>query len=174
MRTLIILLGTLLVSASPARADEIRMKNGSILYGKIVREDKESVTIDLGRGRMDVSRRNIVTIVRAAPESAPTEPSPADAKPLPARKPAPEASPEPQSGGAVPRVPLAPTARAKRERPTRPTGPKIVPVDRAPAQAAATVEPVGPESSLPARKPAPRSGGETASKSTSRTAKTDW
>jgi hypothetical protein len=174
MRTLIIVLGALLVSASPARADEIRMKNGSILYGKIVREDKESVTIDLGRGRMDVSRRNIVSIVRTAPESAPAEPTPADSPVKPAKRSAPEGTPaEPQSGGAAPRVPVAPTARAKRERPTRGPGPKIVPVDRAP-QASATVEPVGPESTPPARKPAPRGGGETASKSTSRTVKTDW
>jgi hypothetical protein len=169
MRTLIILLATLLVSASPARADEIRMKNGSILYGKIVREDKESVTIDLGRGRMDVSRRSIVSIVKSAPESAPTEPPPAEAPTKPARKPAPEA----QSGGA-PRVPLAPTARARRERPTRGAGPKIVPVDRAPAQAQSGVEAAGPEGTPSPRKPAPRAGGETASKSTSRTAKTDW
>src|SRR5262245_17780019 len=102
MRTPIGVLAALLLVVSPVRADEIRMKNGSILFGRIVQESKDSVTIDIGQGRMNIARRNIVSILKTAPESAPSDGSGADAPPKSTvRRPAPEPAPESQAARPV-------------------------------------------------------------------------
>jgi hypothetical protein len=162
----LLLLGALLILASPALSDEVRLKNGSVFHGRIVREDKESITIDLGRGRMDIARRNIVTIVRAAPVESPPAP-PSDVPPKPVKTiPIPDRSQQ-SEGGPNSRQPVVPPRGKRRERAAGPA-PKIVPVDRTPP--APTPEPVGPEGT-------PRSdkgGGDTKASSSRKAPKSDW
>jgi hypothetical protein len=153
MRFLLVILGVLLITASPARADEIRLKNGSVINGRIVREDRESIVIDLGRGRMSIARRDIVSIRRTSgTETGPSDPGRDD--PAPRSEPSARATKSPRATpttGGIPRT-TPQTPRKRRDRATA-GGPKVVPVERTPPKAP---KGAGPESASPSRKPATR------------------
>lgn len=190
MRLSLLILGIVLIAASPARADEIRLRNGSVIQGRIVREDKDFVVIEIGRGRMNLARRDIVAITMSHVESVePASGSPAPGARNPANPPPPAtATPPtrrvrpateeatPTEGEGAPRAPVVLPNRRVRGMPT--PGPKIVAVDRVPAQ---PLTGVGPESDAPPRKSptraatAPESNGSAAKPTASRaTPKPDW
>lgn len=201
MRLLPLILGMVLIAAAPARADEIRLRNGSVIQGRIVREDKDIVVIDVGRGRMNLARRDIVAITVSHVESVdpvnkspapnaqdPANPPAAGSEPLPSRRVRPTAEETPPSEEASAPVVLPP----RRFRGGVPTpGPKIVTVERLPAQPAAGANTgasvtsagtaAGPESEAPVKKPPHRavaptdSKGNASKQSASRaTPKPDW
>ena len=143
MRTLLAILASFLLAAAPALGDEVRLKNGSVLHGRIVREDKDSITIDLGRGRMDIARRNIETITRTAPVGAEGAQDPAA---LPRPAPRPPAGAPGNAPVVSPRVPVVTQPRKPRARATGPA-PKVVPVER--------TQPQPPPEPSPAEPPPP-------------------
>jgi hypothetical protein len=156
MRTLFFL-GVMLLGASSLLADELVLKNGSVLHGRIVREERDQVTIDLGRGRMSIARRDIVAIKRGSPTPAGDPSTESDAPPVdapsPAQKrtrPAPRTSPQ-KATDKDPTAEKQPAAQPTRKR--KPGGPKIVQVERVPAKPS---KGAGPESSAPSRKSASR------------------
>ena len=155
-----------MVATAMARGDEIRLKNGSVIYGKIVREDADVVVIDLGRGRMNVARRDIVLIKRAPTpellegEKPPVAPLPGQRQTREAPQPAQDAIP---AKGGLPRALPPQVPRRKRERPPA-AGPKVVPVERTPAPRPPGT---GPDSASPSRK-------ATKPTTTRPTAKPDW
>jgi hypothetical protein len=160
----------MIVAASPVTAsDEIRLKNGSILQGKIVREDKDVIVIDLGRGRMSIQRRDVVAVKK---QTEPEEPATPDQRGRPTPDNSEDAVPAPQRNP-PPRVVPAQVPRKKKG---GAAGPKVLPVGKPPAQAPAPGAPAprakdpGPEG--PAKKPVDRAG--TASRPTRPTAKPDW
>jgi hypothetical protein len=165
---------SLMLLCAPALGDEIHLKNGSVLHGRIVREDQDSLVIDLGRGRMNIARRDIVTIRRSkapAPGDGESETRPPVRPDDRTRRgtdaPAQHAIPPAEAN---PRVPIVPAQRKKKDRPA-PT-PKVVPVDRTPPKPPA--RDVGPEASGPARKEATHSGPSATKPGARRTATADW
>jgi hypothetical protein len=188
MRLLPLILGMILITAAPASADEVRLRNGSVIYGKIVREDKDFVVIEIGRGRMNLARRDIVAItvsrvdpVEPAGGSPATEGRSGAPTPTPEQqrlRPAAEETPQGDGGGGQ-KAPVVLPPRRLRGVPTQ--GPKIVAVERLPAQPPLPVVPLGPEAETPVRKApnrttaAPDSKGSTPKQAASRAApKPDW
>jgi hypothetical protein len=143
MRTLLLVLGLVLIAATPALADEIRLKNGSTIQGRIVREDPDFVTIDLGRGRMSIARRDILSVVRTVPP-APDTGSPDERRPRETAPP-PDRAVTPRK--ADPRTTVSNSRKRGKSTPTGPN-PKIVPVERVPSR---TPHRPGPESVTPSR-----------------------
>jgi hypothetical protein len=173
MRPFIIVLGVLLLAAHEARADEVRLRNGSIIQGRIVREDKDVVVVDLGRGRMNILKRDVMSIRRGAPEpaeSAPTSRDPAQRResPPPRERSTRQGSEDPQDavpakGGGIPRAQTVQAPRKKRDRAAGPTpGPKVVPVERTSPPAARGTAPEPP------RNAAPRAGESGTAQATSK------
>jgi hypothetical protein len=145
-----LILGVLILASSPVRADdEIRLKNGSVIHGKIVRDDKDGVTVDLGQGRMNIPRRDILDVKRVA--AAPAEEDAPKNAPNRSTRDVP-GNPQdavPPKGGGTPRVPYVPPQRKKRVGP----GTKVVPVERTPPPSPKPA----PESTAPSRSSASRS-----------------
>jgi hypothetical protein len=169
MRRALVLLGVLLIVPSEARADEIRLKNGSVIHGKIVREDKDVVVIDLGRGRMNVARRDI-TAVRRTPEPAEKPDDPNNKRNT--RDPADHSRDAVPPQGGAPRPPFVPIPRKKKERGSGPVpggGPKVVPVERTSPSAGKST---GPDAGAPSRKSAKGTGSHT--KTPAPSAEPDW
>jgi hypothetical protein len=142
MKRSLVILALLAFGASSALADEIRLRNGSSIHGRIVSENKEMVTIDLGRGRMSIPRRDILTITRT-PFQPPEQSSPKDRKTR-------ENDPPPQKAIPTRRAEPRTSAQTPRRRGTSrtPTGtqPRIVPVERTPPKPSRSP---GPESEAP-------------------------
>jgi len=96
------LLAALLLTAAPAVADRVVLRNGRELTGKIVSENTQEIVIDIGDGmRMTVRRAVIRSIDRTADKPDPA-PEPA-AKPKPGPKPGPK--PEPTRPPVLPKKP---------------------------------------------------------------------
>ena len=109
------LLAALLLSATPAMADRLVLRNGRELTGTIVSETNQEIVIDIGDGmKMTVRKATVKSIERTPTKTRPEpEPDPAptpDAKPEPAPVPEPEPVPEPPVGSPVePTLPEPPT-----------------------------------------------------------------
>lgn len=76
------------LAAGAATADEVILKNGRRLRGRVVREDERTVVLDVkGLGEMTIERSTVKEIARSA------EPPQPESDPAPAPSPAPEPKP---------------------------------------------------------------------------------
>jgi hypothetical protein len=121
MRLFALILGLILAVTFPARADEVRLRNGAVIQGRVVRDDKDAVVVEVGNGRMNLARRDVVSVT--INRTDPAEPSD---KPVTSETPAPRRvvareNPRPQ--------PIPPQAAARRAATPAPV-PKIVAVER--------------------------------------------
>lgn len=85
--------------AASAWADQVRLKSGGRLEGKVVEEGPSSIVLQSATGRMEIPRSAIREIVKAdyVPRSAPTEAVPVRADPVaPSPTPAAPARPDPE------------------------------------------------------------------------------
>lgn len=128
MRAFLSCLSCLLLLCAPALGDEVRLKNGAVIQGRIIREDRDSIVIDLGRGRMNIARRDIVSIRRTTSDAHGGDPSERDPAGSDDRTRMPSQDGATKRHG-VPSPPVATVPRKKKERPT-PTGPRVVPVEK--------------------------------------------
>jgi hypothetical protein len=85
--------------AAGVRADDVELRTGRTLSGKIVKEDDASVTIEWRGGEMTIQRTQIKEIRRAPP---PADPAPAAGKPA-TKKPA-ETAPQRDAPPKTPRA----------------------------------------------------------------------
>jgi hypothetical protein len=162
-RPILLIVSVMAVAASCLCADEVRLKNGSVIQGRIVREDDHTIVIDIGRGRMNIARRDVVAVKKVStPE--PDAPKPDQRGPRPSPDSPQDAVPAPQGGG-VPRVVPAQAPRKKRDKASGGPGPKVVPLDRTPPSPSKD----GPEG--PSKKSASRGSS---SKPSRASAKPDW
>jgi hypothetical protein len=187
MRPILVVLSFLVLLCAPAHADEVRLKNGAVIQGRIVREDPESIVVDLGRGRMIIARRDIAAIRRTSNGDFPDAPSspdregPDSTKERSRRTGGPPTQDAIRQGGGVPRSPAQPVPRKRREKPVAVgPGPKVVPVERTPpARPRSSGGDPPPEGANPSRSSPPRGGTASAPSATKpaqrrATAKPDW
>lgn len=71
---LLLLLGALAL----ARADEVILKNGGAIQGRIVSEDDQKVVVETKAGKVTIERARIREVVRSQPRPQPPEPSEPD------------------------------------------------------------------------------------------------
>jgi hypothetical protein len=80
-----LVLGMLLSIVSTVRGDEVRLKNGAVIHGRVVMDGKDAVVVEVGHGRMNLARRDVISVTIARePVQAPAE-RPASAE-VPARR----------------------------------------------------------------------------------------
>lgn len=74
------------LAASLARADEVILKNGGAIRGRIVSEDDAQVVIETDAGKVSIARARIREVMRSQPQPPPRdEPAPGDAPAAPSR-----------------------------------------------------------------------------------------
>jgi hypothetical protein len=91
-------LAFLFLTAAPAVADRVVLRNGRELTGKIVSENAQEIVIDIGDGMKMTLRRAVIRSI----EKTADKPEPA---PEPAPEPKPEAGPAPQAPTEPPKKP---------------------------------------------------------------------
>ena len=62
MLSLLVLSLTLTVSAPPSGTDQIRLNDGRTLTGRIISETKDDLLIQVGRGEVEVARKNVAEV----------------------------------------------------------------------------------------------------------------
>jgi len=111
--TIAILAGAMSVAALPARADEIRLKDGKKLYGVIVAYEDNMFKVKTDFGYVLVEKDKIASIIPATPASPKTEPTPKKEAGAESSQPAKDSQPKPEPAVASSSEPTATNASAK-------------------------------------------------------------
>lgn len=109
LRTLALVAFVAAAAAGSARADEVVLKNGRTIVGKVAEETTKSVRIEMATGSMTVARDDVVDIRRGpVPErkKEPLQPKPAGPRITGGGK------PDPAATAAAKGIPMPPAARS--------------------------------------------------------------